>query len=209
MPNRVIRESMLDSERYWSVPIEARELYRHVQLLADDLGCVSLAPVMIRRRCFNATPQQSAIEKLIELLSDADLIRVYSVNGARFAFIPRFGQRLRRMYLRHPKPPPELYQDDPEAVEKFNKIKGNRLNLSDTSLTLDGHLSAESNLNLNQSGVSGSSYTPTRQGQKPLKHPPAPEATPEHVNKQKRVAKLLVDGKIDEAKALSSEGDKS
>lgn len=151
MPNRVIRESILDSERYWSCTIEARELYRHLQLLADDLGCVSLAPVMLRRRCFDSAPSQDKISNLIQQLADADLIRIYVVGepvdnfSAKFAFIPRFGQRLRIMRLKHPMPPQALLVNDPEAIEKFSKIKGNSVNLTDICLTHDRHMSAESN----------------------------------------------------------------
>ena len=204
MPNRVIRESLLDSERYWSVPIEARELYRHLQLLADDLGCLSLAPVFIRRRCFNTTPPQTTIDGLLSLLADADLIRIYAVDNSRFAFIPRFNQRLRRMWLRHPKPPFNLYKDDAEAAEKFSKIKGNRLNLSDTCLTDDGHVSAESNLNQSIRG-SGSSTSPTRELEQLLRKSKAKaesESNTETVEKNRRIAALAAEGKIDEAKKL-------
>lgn len=145
MPNRVIRESLLDSERYWSCTIEARELYRHLQLLADDLGCVSLAPVFLRRRCFDNAPVQGKIDGFLQQLSDHDLIRIYEVEHARYAFLPRFGQRLRRMHLKHPRPPESLLQGDGEALEKFSKIKGGVLKLSDTRLAEDGHVTAEGN----------------------------------------------------------------
>src|SRR5579871_6322363 len=128
MPNRVIREGLLDSQRYWSVTVEARQLFVHLLLLADDLGLVSLAPVFIRRRCFDDAPTQQRIDKLIELLVDADLIRVYTAGTAgsaspKYAFIPRFAQRLRLMRCKYPLPPLELYADDEEARNKFNEHK--------------------------------------------------------------------------------------
>lgn len=129
MPSRVIREGLLDSERYWSASIEARQLFIHLMLIADDFGLVSLAPVLIRRRCFDDAPTPAKIDKMIEQLADADLIRLYTVGAdsspARYAFIPKFGQRLRLMRCKHPIPPEALFKDDAEAAEKFkvNKAK--------------------------------------------------------------------------------------
>ncbi len=124
MPSRVIREGLLDSQRYWSVTVEARQLFVHLMLLADDFGLVGLAPVFVRRRCFDDAPAPAKIDKLLEQLQDADLVRVYTAgpgsNPAKYAFIPRFGQRLRQMRARHPKPPAGLYEDDEAAKNLFN-----------------------------------------------------------------------------------------
>jgi hypothetical protein len=122
MPNRMVREGLLDSARYWAVTIKARLLYLHLLLLADDLGCVSLAPVFLRRRCFDDKPTEEQVARLLRELADADLIRPYDAEGARYAFIPRFRQRLQRTTLRHPAPPMSLLIGDPDAQEKFQKI---------------------------------------------------------------------------------------
>lgn len=123
MPSRMIREGILDSDRYWSVTIEARQLFWHLMLLADDLGCVSLAPAFIRRRCFDDGPSQEKIDRLIDQLMDVDLLRIYEANGARYAFIPRFQQRLKRMTLKHPEPPESILHGDDDARRKFSQIK--------------------------------------------------------------------------------------
>src|ERR1700694_4308966 len=118
MPSRVIREGLLDSQRYWNVTVEARQLFVHLMLLADDFGLVSLAPVFIRRRAFDDAPSQAKVDKLLEQLHDVDLIRIYEFEGARFGFIPRFGQVLRIDKAKCPMPPPELFKDDRKAIEK-------------------------------------------------------------------------------------------
>jgi len=123
MPNRIIREGLLDSQRYWSVSNEARLLFVHLMLLADDFGLVSLAPVFVRRRCFDDAPPAARIDKMIEQLHDVDLIRVYQTPRGNFAFIPRFRQRLQRHTLQYPKPPRELYSDDVAAAKIFSNIK--------------------------------------------------------------------------------------
>jgi hypothetical protein len=124
MPSRVIREGLLDSQRYWGVTVEARQLFLHLLLLADDFGLVSLAPTFIRRRCFDDAPAPAKIDKLLEQLADADLIRVYQAEAGspdRHAFIPRFRQRLRLMRCKHPPPPEQLYADDDHARTIFNE----------------------------------------------------------------------------------------
>jgi hypothetical protein len=122
----MIREGLLDSQRYWSVTIEARELFTHLMLLADDFGCISLAPLFIRRRCFNDRPTDDMIDKLLDQLAAADLIRVYQAAGARYGFIPRFKQRLQRMTLKHPAPPLEMLRDDDDAQKKFEEVQAHR-----------------------------------------------------------------------------------
>ena len=122
MPTRLVREGLLDSQRYWSVTIEARQLFWHLMLLADDLGCVSLAPAFVRRRCFDDGPMPDRVNLLLVQLSDADLIRIYDVGDARYGFIPRFAQRLKRMTLKHPRPPAAILEGDEDAKEKFQKI---------------------------------------------------------------------------------------
>ena len=123
MPTRMIRESVLDSERYLSVSESERLLFLHLCLLADDLGCISLASAFVGRRAFSERPGEVRLNKMIQALADVDLIRVYEHSGARYAFIPRFRQRLQRETLRYPAPPFEMIKDQKEALEMFNRIK--------------------------------------------------------------------------------------
>jgi hypothetical protein len=127
----MIREGLLDSERYWSCTIEARELYRHIQLLADDFGCVSMSQAFIGRRCFDQRPTSEKLSRLIIQLCDADLIRQYQVDGVSYAFIPRFGQRLQRFTLKHPKPPESVLQGDERAIDLFKRINNNNQTSAD------------------------------------------------------------------------------
>jgi hypothetical protein len=128
MPNRLIREGLLDSDRYWSVGIEARQLFVHMLLLADDLGCIGVSPTFLRRRCFNTNPTTEMISKLLNELQDADLLRLYEHDRACYAFIPRFRQRLQRNTLKHPRPPETLLEHDSDAKEQFRKINDITIN---------------------------------------------------------------------------------
>lgn len=123
MPNRIIRESVLDSERYLSVSESERLLFLHLCLLADDFGCVNLAPAAIGRRAFSERPTDTRLTKMLASLADVDLLRIYEHEGGRYAFIPKFRQRLQRFSLKNPKPPKSLFQDDQNAVELFSRIR--------------------------------------------------------------------------------------
>lgn len=123
MPNRIIRESLLDSARYAGLTNEAKLLFFHMLLLADDFGCIGVSETFLRRRAFYDMPTGQKIAKLLNELVDVDLVRTYEAQQAVYAFIPRFRQRLQRNTLRHPKPPESLIIGDEQAIEKFNEIK--------------------------------------------------------------------------------------
>jgi len=123
MPNRLIRDGILNSPRYLSVSDSAGRLFIHLCLLADDLGCVDLDYTFIRRRAFDDAPAEERVIDLLVELIDADLLRQYHVDARRYGFLPRFGQRLRILKLRHPHPPEALYADDPDASAKFGKLR--------------------------------------------------------------------------------------
>lgn len=151
MPTRMIREGLLDSERYASVSNEARLFFVHLMLLADDFGCVSLSPAYLRRRCFYDSPTTERMARLISELSDADLIRTYEVDRHALAFIPRFGQRLYRATLKYAIPPEQLYADDSDALNKFNEIKNKTLKTPVVPRATPGTPPPEVELKLNRS----------------------------------------------------------
>lgn len=123
MPSRVIRDGLLDSPAWHSVSAEAKVFFVALLLLADDFGLISLASVFIGRHAFERRPSETRLQKLIDELVRADLLRVYwsgpSDSPSRFGFLPRFRQKLRQMKARHPMPPHELYADDLDAEGKF------------------------------------------------------------------------------------------
>jgi hypothetical protein len=114
-------DDLLESDRYMSLPAAAQAFFIHLMCCADDFGLVLMSPLSIGRRCFKVRPGAAKLKSLVRLLESADLIRPYAFEGAPFAFIPRFRQRLQRFSTKCPMPPPELYADDEEA--RFNFIK--------------------------------------------------------------------------------------
>ena len=109
MADRLIRDELLNSERYWAVSDEAKLLYLHLILSVDDTARYSGKNFTLRTRCFSGRGMESGrMEILLSELLDQDLIRLYFVNDERFVFIPRFKQRLRYVNSKYPEPPNEI-----------------------------------------------------------------------------------------------------
>jgi hypothetical protein len=110
MPDRIIRDELLTSERYWSVSPQAQQLYIHLLLVVDDAARFSGKNFSIRAACFPGRPiEPLSVEKMLSELSDVDLIRMYESGGDRFLFIPRFNNRRRYVCSsKYPVPPNEI-----------------------------------------------------------------------------------------------------
>lgn len=120
MPDRLIRDEIMDSDRYLDLSSDtARLLFLHLVLLADDLGNVEVLPRFLRRRALISVSTDAAVGKLLSELADNDLIRLYEHGGKPYAHIPRFGQRLRYMNGKHPRPPVAI--EDPKIRELLSK----------------------------------------------------------------------------------------
>lgn len=119
MPNRIIRDGLLDSEAIHSLSTEARWLYVTVLLSADDLGCFEATPYRLARRA--DVPRERADRMLTELI-DTDLVRLYERDGKRYGFVPRFRQRVQVKRLKHPAPPDALLIDEPDTLKKIKDL---------------------------------------------------------------------------------------
>ncbi|MBU3539048.1 hypothetical protein [Polynucleobacter sp. UK-Gri1-W3] len=119
MPQRVIREELLTSEAYWNVCDEAKILFVHLLLCADDTARYTGNNWSLRARCFSGRSMEAnRMEVLLSELADQDLVRLYDSAGVRFIFIPRFQQRLRYPKSKFPAPPAGI-SDLP--IEKSNQ----------------------------------------------------------------------------------------
>ena len=119
MPNRMIRDGLLQSEAVLSLPVEARWLYVTILLSADDVGLFEATPFKLARI---ADVRRELADRLVEMLADADLVRLYQADGKRFGFIPKYGQRLQLRRMKHPAPPASLMAGDDDALNKINNL---------------------------------------------------------------------------------------
>jgi len=108
MPNRVIRDSVLDSDRYVGLTHDSeRLLFLELILMADDFGLVPMNFAFLRRRaspCAGKSERQ--VNEMVEQLVERDLVRLYrSDSDSMFGFIPRFGNAPRAKKPKWPLPP--------------------------------------------------------------------------------------------------------
>lgn len=97
MPSRMIRDALLNSDRFLSLPDNtARMCFVASMLHADDRGNAEASTGSLVRmwRDFGVDANAKA-EDTAQFLSDKDLIRLYESDGKRYMHIPRFGQRMR------------------------------------------------------------------------------------------------------------------
>lgn len=97
MPTRMIREAILNSERFLSLPDNTeRVCYVACLLTADDRGNLEGGSGHLVRlwRDFGVDDVEKA-ERVLESLAGQDLARAYEKGGKRYVHLPRFGQRMR------------------------------------------------------------------------------------------------------------------
>ena len=98
----MIRESLLQSDRFLELPDNtARICYIAALLKADDLGNLEATDGQLVRlwRDFGIETRDRAL-KVIQMLVDVDLLRVYEAEEKRHIHIPRFNQRVRHIVRR-------------------------------------------------------------------------------------------------------------
>lgn len=123
MPDRIIRDELLESERWLSLKDNGDRLaYIALLLKADSLGNFSAEPFRLLRlwRDFGINTQELVAKALAEL-ADQDLVRVYESHGQRLLHIPRFGQRQRYVKRAYPVSP---WNSDEEKQKVTNNSPG-------------------------------------------------------------------------------------
>jgi len=122
MPARMIRDGLLDSEAVLSLPVEARWLYVTILLSGDDVGLFEATPFRLARV---ADVRREHADRLLAMLADADLVRLYEMSGKRYGFIPKFRQRLQIKRAKCPLPPLALLEGDEDALNKIKDLGSN------------------------------------------------------------------------------------
>ena len=107
MPNRILREGILTSERVCSLSWQAEILYRRLMSVVDDYGRYFGKPMALRAACYPLqldAVRDADIEKWLAELVPAKLIRLYQINGAQFLEMSDFRQHMRAKKSKYPAP---------------------------------------------------------------------------------------------------------
>jgi|SRR6185369_10558740 len=115
MPNRIVREDILTSDRVDALSPGAEVFYRRLMSVADDFGRFDARPIMLRGSCYPLRLDKVTDRDVLGWLAEcekAGLVVVYTVGGKQCLEIQRFGQRTRAQTSRYPAPMTDRCQTD-------------------------------------------------------------------------------------------------
>lgn len=103
MPQRFLRPSITNSERWNSVSWQAQSLFIRVLTLVDDFGQYDARPAVLWGQCFqiwNTSNPDQAVELqqvalMLQQLAAADLIELYEAEGKKFLQVTQWKERIR------------------------------------------------------------------------------------------------------------------
>lgn len=110
MPNRVLRESILDSEAVNSLSAEAEVFYRRLMSVVDDFGRFDARIPVLRSRLYPLQLEkvrEANVERCLAECEAARLVRLYVAGGKQYLTFPKLGEP-RAKESKFPPPPDEL-----------------------------------------------------------------------------------------------------
>lgn len=126
MPNRVIREGILDSDRVNALSWQGEVFYRRLHSIVDDYGCYDARSPVLRSKLFPLRLEKvsiSDIEKMMRECVDAALVRCYTVSGKNYLEVINFNQTVRIKKRKFPPPEgnaPQMQADASRCVPETN-----------------------------------------------------------------------------------------
>lgn len=108
MPNRILREGILSSERVNALGWEAEVFYRRLMSVVDDYGRYTAHPSLLRAALYPLkleTVSEACIARLLEAVREAGLVNTYEVAGKPYLELVDFRQQVRAKVSKFPEPP--------------------------------------------------------------------------------------------------------
>lgn len=108
MPNRLLREGILTSERIAMLGWAEETFYRRLMSVVDDFGCYYANPTLLRAACYPLQLDKVSdadIGKWLACVQKAALVSVYPApDGKRYLKLLDFRQQVRAVKSRFPQP---------------------------------------------------------------------------------------------------------
>lgn len=124
MPNRILREGILSSERIARLTWPEEVFYRRLMSVVDDFGRYYATPMLLRAACYPMQLNKVSdpdIEKWLTKCVEAALVRVYPAqDGKRYIELLDFKQQVR---AKASKFPPMLCTCVADAQQTGNKCE--------------------------------------------------------------------------------------
>ena len=107
MPNRIIREAILSSEKMALLKWPEEVFYRRLLSIIDDYGRYEANPQLLRSRCYPLQTDEVRVADIARWMAacqSAGLILGYAVLGKQYLEVINFGQQ-QRTASKYPAPP--------------------------------------------------------------------------------------------------------
>lgn len=117
MPNRIIREAILSSEKVALLGWPEEVFYRRLQSVVDDYGRYEANPQLLRARCYPLQTDQvraADISRWMAACQKSGLILCYEVDRKQYLEVLNFGQQ-QRSASKYPAPDSKCYQVPADA----------------------------------------------------------------------------------------------
>lgn len=115
MPNRILREGILTSERVAKLGWAEEVFYRRLMSVVDDFGRYYAQPMLIRAACYPLLIDKVSdadVGKWLAKCAEAALVSVYPAqDGKRYLQLLDFRQQVRAKVSRFPQMPSECVAD--------------------------------------------------------------------------------------------------
>lgn len=223
MADRIVRDELLESSRWLGLRDNtARVCYITLILKADALGNLEAhTPRLVRLWRDYGVASAAAVEGTLEELATHDMIRLYEapIDGVihRYLHIPRSRQNLRFVKRIFPLSP---WTTSLQIQRLKEKSPGESITITGCALGLHGRSDVDVDVEKKRKDVDVEVKTPSQvsttaiyagQLQPLLNKNPFKIESQEQVNheteeRNRRIAKLMTEGKTVEAKALSDKG---
>ena len=155
MPNRILKESICYSADIDRLTPFAEVVFYRLIVNCDDYGRMDARPEFLKSRLFATRPGVAvrSIQKAVESLAQASLIRRYEVEGRPYLLFPKWArhQRIRNSREKYPAPAEEQAGEREDCGELPREAAKGGLN----------PIQSESNLNSNPNPKGGAArFTP-------------------------------------------------
>lgn len=107
MPNRVLREGILTSERVNLLSLDGEVFYRRLMSVVDDFGRYTAHPALLRAHLYPLRldrVREASMERLLTECEKVRLVRLYVVASKPYLEVLDFGQHVRAKHSKWPAP---------------------------------------------------------------------------------------------------------
>lgn len=120
MPNRILREGIIDSDRVDQLSWAAECFYRRLHSLVDDYGCFDGRLSILKSKLYPTEKKQAVVSlpdigKWLKESEAAGLVRCYESQGKPYIVVLDFNQTVRIKKRKFPAPPDEIMNSTCDA----------------------------------------------------------------------------------------------